>query len=430
MNLHENIVVSYPGKLHSYRVALAFQKARLLRRFITGIYFNPQSFPYSMFRWLPTSVDGRILRELKKRRLDELEKDRILSLQVFEIPAKLAVKIPFCRGEFYFWLQFFAYLAHDLYVSRWLDRCHPKPAVFYAFEGSALLSFQVAKRIGIATVLDVPIIADATVILASEAKALGIETVFTRIGPRIRERLRKEVLLADRIVTPSPAVAASVAGDNVPLSKVRLLPFGVDLEQFQPATRHRETTPNRKFCALFVGKFSFRKGVHYLLEAWKRANLKDAELIIVGPPIEPNFVSNMRSQYSGNFVEAGNIPHYGVSSFYSRADIFVFPSLAEGSALVTYEALASGLPCIVTPEAGSVVRDGIEGFVVPSRDVVALADRIICLYRDRKLLQEMSVSARKRAETFSWRHYGEGLVQIVSDDLADIQLNDTRNGIT
>ena len=409
-----SVVVSHPAKQHVYQVVLALQRAGLLRQFITGIYFKPTALPYSLVRWVPPVSQARLSKELRKRYSEELQADLIISVPYFEILSKMAWRI-FLSAKVGLWSHLFVNWAHDLYVSRWLDRCHPKPAVFYGFEGSALLSFQVAKRIGIATVLDVPIIADATVILASEAKALGIETAFTRIGPRIRERLKKEVLLADRIIIPSPAVAASVAGNDVPLSKVRVLPFGVDLEQFQPATRHRQTTSNRKFCALFVGKFDFRKGVHYLLEAWKRANLKDGELIIVGPPIEPNFVANMRSQYSGSFVEAGNIPHYEVTSFYSRADIFLFPSLAEGSALVTYEALASGLPCIVTPEAGSVVRDGIEGFVVPAGDVATLKDRIMQLYRDVDLRHRMGKAARRRAEEFTWERYHNRLVDLLTE---------------
>ena len=60
----------------------------------------------------------------------------------------------------------------------------------------------------------------------------------------------------------------------------------------------------------------------------------------------------------------------------ASADVFVFPSLFEGSAVVTYEALACGLPSIVTPSAGSVVRDGIEGFLVPESNVLALAERM------------------------------------------------------
>ena len=60
----------------------------------------------------------------------------------------------------------------------------------------------------------------------------------------------------------------------------------------------------------------------------------------------------------------GRVSHAEMPAWMRQADVFVFPSLFEGSAVVTYEALASGLPCVVTAESGSVVRDGLEGFVV------------------------------------------------------------------
>src|SRR5262249_27834906 len=78
------------------------------------------------------------------------------------------------------------------------------------------------------------------------------------------------------------------------------------------------------------------------------------------------------------------------------------PSLHEGSALVTYEALASGLPVITTENAGSVVRDGVDGFVVPIRDVTALQEKILMLYQNRELRREMGARARERAEQFTW----------------------------
>ena len=81
----------------------------------------------------------------------------------------------------------------------------------------------------------------------------------------------------------------------------------------------------------------------------------------------------------------------------AAADVFVFPSLFEGSAVVTYEALACGLSCVVTPAAGSVVRDGIEGFLVEPRDVNALAERMERLGNMPDLRARMSVAARSRA---------------------------------
>ena len=77
----------------------------------------------------------------------------------------------------------------------------------------------------------------------------------------------------------------------------------------------------------------------------------------------------------------------------AQADVFVFPSLFEGSAVVTYEALACGLPSVVTAAAGSVVRDGMEGFIVESRDVNTLAHRMELLGNSPELRTRM-MSAR------------------------------------
>ena len=81
----------------------------------------------------------------------------------------------------------------------------------------------------------------------------------------------------------------------------------------------------------------------------------------------------------------------------------------EGSAFATYEALASGLPIVTTKNAGSVARDGEEGFIVPIRDVDALVDRIERLYRDKALRMTMAQAARRRATEFTWAHYRERL---------------------
>jgi glycosyltransferase involved in cell wall biosynthesis len=93
-----------------------------------------------------------------------------------------------------------------------------------------------------------------------------------------------------------------------------------------------------------------------------------------------------------------------------QADVFVFPSIEEGSALVTYDALACGLPVITTPNAGSVVRDEIDGLIVPIRDVGALAAALQRLREDRDLRERMGRSARTRAEEYPWSRYRHSLL--------------------
>jgi glycosyltransferase involved in cell wall biosynthesis len=98
----------------------------------------------------------------------------------------------------------------------------------------------------------------------------------------------------------------------------------------------------------------------------------------------------------------------------AAADVFVFPSLFEGSAVVTYEALACGLPCVVTPSAGSVVRDRVEGFLIPPGDVAELASRMERLGEEPGLRSEMSTLARARAEEFDWPRYHEAVSEAVA----------------
>ncbi|RLA88872.1 MAG: glycosyltransferase family 1 protein, partial [Deltaproteobacteria bacterium] len=90
--------------------------------------------------------------------------------------------------------------------------------------------------------------------------------------------------------------------------------------------------------------------------------------------------------------------------------VFCFPSLDEGSAKVTYEAMACGLPVIVTPEAGAVARPQMEGIIVPCQTIEPLMAALTQFYEDRGLAAEMGLRARRRAEQFTWEHYQASLV--------------------
>jgi glycosyltransferase involved in cell wall biosynthesis len=86
----------------------------------------------------------------------------------------------------------------------------------------------------------------------------------------------------------------------------------------------------------------------------------------------------------------GAVPRSEIEQHFAWADVFLLPSVCEGSATVTYEALHWGLPVICTSNTGSVVRDGQEGFIIPAGDAQAIADRIDQLRRDPELLAAMS----------------------------------------
>jgi glycosyltransferase involved in cell wall biosynthesis len=99
-----------------------------------------------------------------------------------------------------------------------------------------------------------------------------------------------------------------------------------------------------------------------------------------------------------------------MAEHYAWADVFLLPSICEGSATGCYEALAAGLPVITTENAGSVVRDGIEGFIVPIRNASAIVERLESLQRHREVLESMSRAALERAREFTVERYGERLL--------------------
>ncbi|OFW16284.1 MAG: hypothetical protein A3F70_03725 [Acidobacteria bacterium RIFCSPLOWO2_12_FULL_67_14] len=399
------VVIVHPARQHAYEVVLAAQRAGRLRQFITGIYYNPAAFPYALVPLLPRPLHDGAIRQLAKRANPAIAAERVRSWPYAEILSRTIGRIRWIdrlsrhRSGFVF-----ANWATDLYASRVLARMSPRPAAVYGFFGSVVHTFSRARQLGIPTILDVPCLLGGDDIGREECRALGLKD---SLPPSVDAA--RELGLSDWVVAPSPAVAESIRLAGFAGRGTFVVPFGADTDAFRPAAQPRGAA---RFRAVFAGRLEVRKGVHYLLDAWQRAGL-DGELVIAGPPSSEQYLARIRQLYSGNVVEAGNLVQPQLAALFSTADVFVFPSLSEGSAVVVYEALASGLPCIVTAESGSVVRDGIEGFLVPSRNVAAICDRLQRLYHDPEMRQRMARAARVRASEFTWATYHHKIGSII-----------------
>ena len=140
-----------------------------------------------------------------------------------------------------------------------------------------------------------------------------------------------------------------------------------------------------------------------MLEAWQRLDLKDAELWLVGA------VHDEMKPHLEKFAHPG-VKVMGFTSepekYLRQSTVHVFPSQCEGSAKVTYEAAACGLPQITTREAGDVVEDGVQGIIVPPDDIEALIAAIQELYDHPEIVERMSLAARERVvQNFTWDHF-------------------------
>jgi glycosyltransferase involved in cell wall biosynthesis len=225
----------------------------------------------------------------------------------------------------------------------------------------------------------------------------------------LHDRRLRDLALADRIVVPSVHIAQTLARHGTPYERIRVIPYAADCRRFRPRPHaHHGST-----CTfLFAGGISQRKGIKYLLEAWRAIQRPGWKLQLLGR-LPRDMIPLQR--YLENVELVGSVSHAEMPARMAAADVFVFPSLFEGSAVVTYEALACGLPIVVTPNAGSVVRDGIEGFVVPPRDVDALGTCMERLGNDPVLRAEMAGAARARARAFDWPRYHVALLDLVQE---------------
>jgi glycosyltransferase involved in cell wall biosynthesis len=269
---------------------------------------------------------------------------------------------------------------------------------FHSWSGDCLETLRVAKKKKIPSLIEIP-----TWHRGSQKQEVSGQR--SAVRPKSwksrflleRERFLEEYELATLVVVLSEKAAESFRAVNFPDEKLFYVPRGVDTERFKPGTRPPI------FRAIFSGALIERKGIHHLLEAWHRLNLRDAELWLLG---------SVHDEAKPHLKEFGreNVRVLGfkrdLENYLNQGSVYIFPTRLEGSAKTIYEAAACGLPMITTREAGDVVRDGVEGIIVQPGDVDAIAAAIEHLYRHPEIVASMSAAARQRVvENFTWDHY-------------------------
>lgn len=330
-----------------------------------------------------------------------------------EIPEELICKLPL-KAVFAKIAQLLRFppslnslIASSLVFDGLVTLLMPECDIYHSWCSSSFFSMRTAKRRGAVTVVQHasshPLTNHRLLLPEYERFGLGRDWRDRFTQWKIRRQLA-EFEEADYITIPSKFVYDSFVEHNFDQRKLLLIPFGADINHFHPRSKQDDT-----FRLLFVGQVSIRKGIPYLLEAWSKLNLPNSELVLAGYP-EPELVPFLQNYAQKKlFRQVGFVPD--PAPLYNAASVFVFPSIEEGSALVTYEAMASGLPVIFTRNAGSLAVDGEDGYIVPIRDADAIAERVERLYCDAKLRQQMGQSARRRIQQYTWDRYGDELVR-------------------
>jgi phosphatidylinositol alpha-mannosyltransferase len=188
-----------------------------------------------------------------------------------------------------------------------------------------------------------------------------------------------------------------------------IIPNGVDLDHFSPNVSPIDEFCDGKVNILFVGRLEKRKGVSYLLEAYKRVRqeIPNSRLIIVGPGTRLRGKYERQVKRSGlkDVVFVGYVSYDELPRYYKTADIFCAPAIGwESFGIILLEAMAMGKPIVASNIDGyaSLVTHGVEGLLVPPRDEEMLAQALITLMTSESLRREMGAGGRVKAADYSW----------------------------
>jgi alpha-maltose-1-phosphate synthase len=396
--------------------ALAFAEANLLKEVITPVAYNPQAPVWQYLNLLPKQLRTFISNELSRRTWLSPHGVPIKTYPWQEIIRIFLLRTNLANSSFFKHIDLVAwvYVCLDNHVAnhhlRGLDSV-------YTYEDLAATTFDKAKQQGILCLYDLPIPYYQMTgnIMRQEAE------LFPELAPVIQsirepawkiERKQREIELADHIFVASSITKKSLLEIGIQEEKITVIPYGAPVDYFHPQPK-----PDNCFRALFVGRVSPRKGAHYLLQAWQDLKLANAELVLVGQNLFP---TGWLEQYENICRHVPSVPHFLLNQYYSSASVFVFPSLIEGFALVLLEAMACGIPIITTPNTAGpdIITDGVEGFIIPIRDVEALKDKLKWCYSHPQELAEMGRAARRKAEELNWGLYRQRLANKVQSLLS------------
>ena len=402
-------VVVHAGARDAYQLALALSEAGLLEALVTDLFWTGDRWGARMLEEvLPPSA----LRLLRQRSVAGLPAGKVRMAVLAGLRTLALEKLPALPGS----IRRRAQRAADATLGRMAGRLAQRRGAalvsysYYGFDAfrnyphPAMLFQMHPHPATMRRILSEELVAhpDCAASLQQEWE-LALE-------PEDFDHLVQETRMAARFLVASTFTRDSLIENGAEASAITVIPYGVDLERFRPTAQAPSTSGKLKL--LFVGRINQRKGIKYLLEALRLLETQEVELTICGRVLDD---LALFTPFAGQVKIRPSVSAEELVQAYQAADLFVFPSVAEGFAQVLLESLACGLPILSTTHtaAPDLIEDGEQGFIVAPRRPDLLAEKIAWAADHRRELASMGIAARLRAETFTWKRYRRKTVEAV-----------------
>lgn len=390
MGKTKKILVTHPRRQHSHQLALALHDVDLLSQYCTGIPARPL-----------TTIPGlRQVAELfQKQEFIPIPDDRVRHFLIEPILRKSSGLFFSAKKREIVGLKAMRYF--DRWCAQRLNDSTIDMVI--AYENAAYHTFKKAKKLNIKTVLD-----GASLHHKMQDRYYEY-TESDRVHEYITAYKDKEITLADHILTVSDLAHQSYIEAGVSTEMISSVPLGCDLDRFQYNQIKREAGEPLRF--IFAGHARKLKGIDLLLQC--SDNLLEKSM-----DHELYFAGNIDSEYKKRIKKSSHIKqvgHLGVDQLsiaFNNADCLVLPSRFDSFGMVVVEAMASGIPAIVTENVGAkeTIHEGKSGWIIPANDEHALFQQMKWCISNSTKVRSMGNAARKVAEKYSWKTYHKNIV--------------------
>lgn len=274
------------------------------------------------------------------------------------------------------------------------------PKVVHIWE-PCIETIKYAKSSGFSVILDIPIAPAMHSVNLDKIGLLGSHNLDLL---ELVSREKKCYRYVDHFISPSQFVCDVLKMYDIPQKKISLIPFGVDSQKFQFDREY--TKGSVRFC--FAGAINRRKGIKFLLEAFDDSIFENDELHLCGRVFKDQrkLIEKVKLK---NLVLPGIV---NTAEYFRSCDVYVFPTLMEGSSKSIFEAMASGMPVITTCFSGSLVRNGKDGFIVPAGNSKLLREKMIELKCNLLMRKKMGKSSQSLVSSYTWDKYAGNVVQL------------------
>lgn len=405
------VVIFMLGARMHYAVPKILYQEGLLWTFYTDTYFEGTKFYSFVYRIFIFFGFKKLSLRWKGRSVDIIPLNKIVNFDLFGLKYALKRRI-FSKEPIISRVYYKTNIAFNKII---LKRGLGEANVVYGFNSASLEVFEFAKRNNIKCILEQTILPKfkENQLLQEASTKLGFfnhgyEVFNENMEFAIRES--KEWALADLIIAGSEFVKKGLIECGVLPHKIKVIPYGVHFNNLDRVQNNFDC--QRPLNVLFIGEVGLRKGVPFLLKALELLGPSKIVAKFVG---KLSIVEEELNHFSHIVEFVGTIPRSEVHDFYKWADVFVLPSIVEGSATVTYEALMFGLPLIVTPNCGSVIKDEIHGKVIPPFCVESIVNALEDYINNPNKLKEHSKNALSLKEYISFDRYKSDLISAINE---------------